>query len=105
MKALLAAFVVLASAGCARDPGKCCDAFSQTEDAGVYCIAGDFVQWNPDGVPLHHNGTDEWYVTLELPPGDYQYRLRADGAWIDNPEATRRVDNPFGSQNCVLTVE
>jgi 1,4-alpha-glucan branching enzyme len=68
-------------------------------------LTGDFLSWNPDGVPLHHNGSDEWYVTLELSPGDYQYRLRVDGSWIDDPEATRRVDNPFGSQNCVLTVE
>lgn len=68
-------------------------------------LTGDFLSWNPDGVPLHHSGSDEWYVTLELSPGDYQYRLRADGAWIDDPEATRRVDNPFGTQNCVLTVE
>jgi len=68
-------------------------------------LTGDFVQWNPDGIPLHHNGSDEWYVHLDLAPGDYQYRLRADGSWVDDPEATRRVDNPFGTQNCVLTVE
>jgi 1,4-alpha-glucan branching enzyme len=68
-------------------------------------LTGDFVNWNPEGIPLHHNGPDEWSVQLDLAPGDYQYRLRADGAWIDDPEATRRVDNPFGTQNCVLTVE
>ncbi len=68
-------------------------------------LSGDFVQWNPDGIPLHHNGSDEWYTTLELVPGDYQYRLRVDGAWVDDPKASRRVDNPFGTQNCILTVE
>jgi 1,4-alpha-glucan branching enzyme len=68
-------------------------------------LTGDFINWEPDGIQLHHNGSDEWYVHLELAPGDYQYRLRADGAWADDPEATRRVDNPFGTQNCVLTVE
>jgi 1,4-alpha-glucan branching enzyme len=67
-------------------------------------LTGDFVNWNPDGIQLHHNGQDEWYVQLELAPGVYQYRLRADGEWIDDPEATRRVANPFGTQNCVLTV-
>jgi 1,4-alpha-glucan branching enzyme len=67
-------------------------------------LTGDFIRWNPDGIQLHHNGADEWYVHLDLAPGDYQYRLRADGQWVDDPEATRRVDNPFGTQNCVLTV-
>lgn len=67
-------------------------------------LIGEFNRWNPEGIPLHHDGRDEWYVELELPPGDYQYRLKADGAWIDDPGAARRVDNPFGTQNGVLTV-
>lgn len=67
-------------------------------------LTGDFLGWNPDGLPLHHDGGDEWYVHLELAPGEYQYRLRADGEWIDDPKAERRVSNPFGTQNCVLTV-
>jgi hypothetical protein len=28
-----------------------------------------------------------------------------DGDWVDNPDATKRVDNPFGTQNCILTIE
>ena len=53
-------------------------------------LTGDFTQWNPEGIPLHHKGQEESYTQLELAPGDYQYRLRADGSWIDDPEATRR---------------
>jgi len=68
-------------------------------------LTGDFNQWSPDGILLHHSAGEEWYTQLELPPGDYQYRLRVDGQWQDNPEASRRVDNPFGTQNCVLTVD
>jgi hypothetical protein len=41
---------------------------------------------------------------LTLEPGDYQYRLRVDGAWMDHAEAARRVTNPFGTENCVLQV-
>lgn len=29
----------LAGLGCARDPGRCCDAFGPTDDAGIYCHA------------------------------------------------------------------
>lgn len=68
-------------------------------------LTGEFNNWNPDGIPLHHSGGDEWYTLLELAPGEYQYRLRADGAWADDPGASRRVENPFGTQNCVLTVD
>ena len=67
-------------------------------------LTGDFTGWDPDGIPLHHDGDQEWYAQLELAPGDYQYRLRVDGEWRDNPEASRKVPNPFGTENCVLTV-
>ena len=68
-------------------------------------LTGDFTQWNPEGIPLHHDGQEEWYTHLELAPGLYQYRLRVDGEWRDEPEASRKVPNPFGTQNCVLNVE
>jgi 1,4-alpha-glucan branching enzyme len=68
-------------------------------------LTGDFLNWNPDGIRLHHVGDGEWTTPLELAPGEYQYRLRADGRWIDDPKAARRVSNPFGTENCVLIVE
>lgn len=73
-------------------------------EAGEVVLTGDFLNWNPGGVPLHRQGDGDWTVQLELAPGEYQYRLRADGEWIDDPKATRRVLNPFGTQNCVLVV-
>ncbi|HLY74295.1 MAG TPA: glycogen-binding domain-containing protein [Planctomycetota bacterium] len=73
-------------------------------EADEVALTGDFTRWSSEGIPLHHDGQDEWYTHLELVPGDYQYRLRVDGQWRDNPEAARKVPNPFGTQNCVLTV-
>lgn len=72
--------------------------------ADEVALTGDFTQWNPEGIPLHHQGGDEWYALLELVPGDYQYRLRVDGEWQDDPMAIQKVSNPFGTQNCVLRV-
>ncbi len=68
-------------------------------------LVGDFNGWDPEGIPLHHSGGEEWYTQLELAPGDHQYRLKVDGEWQDNPEASRKVPNPYGTQNCVLVVE
>ena len=72
--------------------------------ADEVAIAGDFNRWDPAGVPLHHNGHDEWHTSLELSPGLHEYRLRVDGEWVDDPDAVRKVPNPFGSENAVLIV-
>jgi 1,4-alpha-glucan branching enzyme len=72
--------------------------------ADEVAITGDFAGWDPEGIPLHHDGEANWYATLELLPGEYQYRLRVDGEWRDDPEAEVRVPNPFGSENGVLRV-
>ncbi len=72
--------------------------------ADEVAVTGDFSGWGPEGILLHHDGQDEWYVVLELPPGEHQYRLRVDGEWRDDPGAIRRVPNPFGTENSVMLV-
>lgn len=67
-------------------------------------VTGDFTGWSEDGVRLTRGPNSEWRATLELEPGEYQYRLRVDGQWRDVPQAERRVPNPYGSENGVLTV-
>ena len=67
-------------------------------------ITGDFVQWAPQGVPLSYDGGETWRTALDLAAGEYQYRLIVDGVWTDDPKATKRVPNEYGSENCVLVV-
>ena len=54
---------------------------------------------------MSHRGDGQWRTVIFLEPGEYQYRLVVDGEWKDHSEATRRVPNSFGTENCVLTVE
>lgn len=67
-------------------------------------LTGDFTGWARDKVRLAPLSPGEWGTQLELVPGEYQYRLIVDGEWKDHPEATKRVPNPFGTQNCVLRI-
>lgn len=76
----------------------------RAEGAKEVVITGDFTQWAKDKVRLTPAAGGEWTTLLELAPGEYQYRLIVDGEWRDHPEASRRVPNSFGTQNCVLTV-
>ena len=67
-------------------------------------MTGDFTAWARDRIRLTAAANNQWSTTLELKPGEYQYRLLVDGQWKDNPTATKRVPNSYGSQNCVLIV-
>lgn len=66
---------------------------------------GDFTAWSEEGIQLTPREEGVWETELRLPPGEYQYRLRVDGQWQDHPQASKRIPNPFGSDNCVLTVD
>lgn len=67
-------------------------------------VTGDFLAWEKEGIRLSHDGRGVWRTLLRLEPGEYQYRLLVDGEWKDHADATGRVANPFGSENCVLKV-
>jgi hypothetical protein len=45
-----------------------------------------------------------WEASFTLPPGRYEYRFWVDEVWYDDPNAQERVENPFGSQNCVRII-
>lgn len=74
-------------------------------DAKEVVVTGDFTRWSTKGIPMAKGPSGEWKVNLDLPAGEYQYRLLVDGAWQDHAEAARRVPNPYGCENCVLVVK
>lgn len=78
---------------------------ARISDAKCVSISGDFTGWSEEGIPLRKGADGEWKTELILAPGDYEYRLRVDGQWRDHSEAAKRVSNPFGSENCVLSVK
>jgi 1,4-alpha-glucan branching enzyme len=67
-------------------------------------VSGDFTEWSEGQLRLTRDAEGVWSATLELSPGEYQYRLKIDGEWRDDPRAKKRVPNAFGSENCVLIV-
>ncbi len=77
---------------------------AHVKDAKEVVLTGDFTNWAKDKIKLNPIGNGEWETVLKLPPGKYPYRLLVDGEWKDHSEATNRVPNPFGTENCILTV-
>jgi hypothetical protein len=67
-------------------------------------VAGNFNDWRPEVTPLKNLGAGEWVVRLMLRSGQYEYRFVVDGRWSEDPRASGRVANPYGSFNSILLV-
>jgi len=76
---------------------------------GTPHVTGDFNNWSLPGVPLDATDDDTWTTTLELPPGEYAYRIRVveddRERWLDLPSYAQTAEDPFGGTNGVCTVQ
>jgi 1,4-alpha-glucan branching enzyme len=67
-------------------------------------LAGDFNNWDIDKLPMKKEQKGAWEASFALPTGRYEYRFWVDGVWHGDPNVHERVENPFGSQKCVVIV-
>ena len=67
-------------------------------------LVGDFNNWDANHLPMKKANKGTWETSFALPPGRHEYRFWVDGVWYDDPNAQERVENPFGSQNCVRLI-
>ena len=49
-------------------------------------------------------GSYVWFVDLNIPPGQYRYAFRVDGAAWKVPAGAAVVDDDFGGKSAWLTV-
>jgi 1,4-alpha-glucan branching enzyme len=68
-------------------------------------LCGTFNDWDESKTPMKPDGKGTWKAQVMLVPGTYEYRLRVDGQWVDDPTADQKVPNPFGSANCIRQVQ
>ncbi len=68
-------------------------------------LAGDFNDWEANPHPLKKDNKGNWKINIDLMPGRYEYRFFVDGVWQNDPNCTTFAPNPFGSENCVLTLK
>jgi len=71
----------------------------RARDATRVAVAGDFNGWDPDAFLLRRVGGGWWEITLELPPGSYQFTYVIDGKWVGPGTGSTPVDDGFGGKN------
>ncbi|MDP1662776.1 MAG: glycogen-binding domain-containing protein [Phycisphaerales bacterium] len=81
-------------------------------DAKAVFVAGTFNDWNPQSHPLTRTRDGRWALTLDVPPGRYEYKFIIDGQWCCEPGSDKPFDgcpecvaNEMGTMNRVLVVE
>lgn len=67
-------------------------------------IAGDFTDWRLVPLALSAESPGCWRCTMALPPGEYRYKFRLDGRWINDPLNPLRKPNPFGETDSIVRV-
>jgi len=72
--------------------------------AGSVKLAGDFTNWEKGPIEMTTSDNVDWSAVISLQPGQYAYRFIVDGKWQDDPQCTRRVTNPFGTENAVIEI-
>jgi 1,4-alpha-glucan branching enzyme len=73
-------------------------------EAKKVCIAGKFNDWNTRSMPMKKGKDGTWRIKLNLSPGKYEYKYFVDGAWASDLSCSELVPNPFGTENCVISV-
>jgi 1,4-alpha-glucan branching enzyme len=67
-------------------------------------LAGDFNNWDTKVHRMKKDRKGVWKTSLQLTPGTYQYNFFVDGGWQNDPNCVDRVENPFGTLNCLIKV-
>lgn len=66
-------------------------------------LVGEFNNWDPRADRMVRR-KGAFRKTLNLPPGEYQYKFLIDGEWHNDPSAKAQVPNEFGTTNSVVRV-
>jgi Glycogen recognition site of AMP-activated protein kinase len=76
-----------------------------TPQATQVAVVGCFNAWDALANPMKRDRRGIWTCTVDVEPGQHQYRFVVDGVWWDDPMNTMRCWNEYGTQNCILIVE
>jgi hypothetical protein len=72
-------------------------------EAKLVTVAGTFNGWNSFHTLMRPTDSG-WVVSMDLPPGEYEYKFVVNGNWILDPDNSRKKSGPDNNVNSLLTV-
>lgn len=67
-------------------------------------LTGSFNKWNEHNLQMK-KGEKGWYLTLQLPPKQYEYKFIIDGKWTHDKTNNNKSINEFGGYNSVISIK
>jgi cytoskeletal protein CcmA (bactofilin family) len=67
-------------------------------------LTGDFIGWDPEGIPMERDEKGNWFVLYSLPPGEYKYKFVIDGKAVADPDVAEKVRDGMGGWATPLIV-
>lgn len=86
------------------EDGNACFKLRGFENAKKVILSGTFNRWSENQFKMH-KADASWEITLQLRPGEYQYRFIVDGQWIEDPDNPSKTKNEFDEYNSVINIE
>jgi cytoskeletal protein CcmA (bactofilin family) len=65
-------------------------------DAESIALTGDFIDWDPEGIPMVRDAQGTWSTLYALPPGEYKYKFIIDGEAVPDPDVADKVPDGMG---------
>ena len=84
--------------------GNACFKLRGYPNAKKVILSGTFNKWNEDFFQMQKTN-DGWELTLQLKPGEYEYKFIVDGNWIEDPGNNLKKRNEFDGYNSVIKIE
>ena len=73
------------------------------KDAKRVILSGSFNHWHEQQLFLRKTSIG-WKLTMDMPPGIYEYKFIVDGAWMHDPSNNLKVLNPHDTYNSILLI-
>lgn len=84
--------------------GNACFRLSGYENAENVILSGTFNRWSDNLFKMDKTETG-WEITLQLRPGEYEYRFIVNGNWIEDPSNPSKKENEFDEYNSLISIE
>jgi cytoskeletal protein CcmA (bactofilin family) len=74
-------------------------------DAESVALTGDFIDWDPEGIPMTVDEHGTWSTLYALPPGEHKYKFVIDGKAVPDPDVAEKVPDGMGGWATPLVVK